>query len=107
MIATIFHSGKEYKVDFFKPIDISMPLTADAASASAWYVGPMKLEPVVMGDWVGDVNREAAGLGNGTQVADSHALHSVDCTARRPVDCRNRPHSGSDGQRRASVRIAG
>lgn len=57
MIATIFHSGKEYKVDFFKPIDISMPLTDDAASTSAWYVEPMKLEPVVMGDWVGDVNR--------------------------------------------------
>lgn len=57
MIATVFHAGKEYRVDFFKPIDISMPLYAGADCASAWYVGPMKLEPVVMGDWVGDVNR--------------------------------------------------
>src|SRR6187397_33365 len=57
MIATIFHAGKEYKVDFFKPIDISMPLSTDGHSASAWYVGPMKLEPVRMGDWVGDVNQ--------------------------------------------------
>lgn len=57
MIATIFHSGKEYKVDFFKPIDISMPLSSSKDCASAWYVEPMKLEPVVMGDWIGDVNK--------------------------------------------------
>lgn len=57
MIATIFHQGREYKVDFFKPIDISMPLSTDAQSASAWYVGPMKLEPVTNGEWVGDVNQ--------------------------------------------------
>lgn len=57
MIATIFHCGKEFRVDFFKPIDISMPLSTDTHSASAWYVRPMKLEPVVMGDWVGDVSR--------------------------------------------------
>lgn len=56
MIATIFHQGREYKVDFFKPIDISMPLSTDVRSASAWYVDPMKLEPVRNGDWVGDVN---------------------------------------------------
>src|SRR5688500_17520123 len=57
MIATIFHAGKEYKVDFFKPIDISMPLSTDKQSASAWYVEPMKLDPVRMGDWVGVVNQ--------------------------------------------------
>lgn len=57
MIATIFHLGKEYKVDFFKPIDISMPLYAGKDCASAWYVEPMRLEPVVMGEWVGDVNK--------------------------------------------------
>ncbi len=57
MIATIFHAGKEYKVDFFKPIDISIPLRASKDCVSAWYVEPMKLEPVVMGEWVGDVNK--------------------------------------------------
>lgn len=57
MIATIFHLGREFKVDFFKPIDISIPLSASKDCASAWYVEPMKLEPVVMGDWVGDVNK--------------------------------------------------
>lgn len=57
MIATIFHAGKEYKIDFFKPLDISMPLYTGEDCASAWYVEPMKLEPVVMGNWVGDVNK--------------------------------------------------
>lgn len=57
MIATILHKGREYKVDFFHPIDISMPLHSGENCTSAWYVKPMKLEPVVMGDWVGDVNR--------------------------------------------------
>lgn len=60
MIATIFHKGKEYKVDLYKPIDISMPLYSDKSCASAWYVEPMKLEPVKMGDWVGEV---ASGAG--------------------------------------------
>lgn len=57
MIATIFHRGKEFKVDFFKPIDISIPLSTDKNCTSAWYVEPMKLEPVINGNWVGDVNK--------------------------------------------------
>lgn len=56
MIATVFHKGKEYKVDLFQPIDISLPLYSDKTCASAWYVEPMKLEPVRNGSWVGDVN---------------------------------------------------
>ena len=57
MIATIFHLGIEYKIDFFKPIDISMPLSTNTDATFAWYVDPMKLEPVVMGDWIGDVTK--------------------------------------------------
>jgi len=57
MIATIFHKGKEFKVDFFKPIDISIPLHSGNDCASAWYVEPMKLEPVTNGSWIGDVNK--------------------------------------------------
>ena len=57
MIATLFHKGKEYKVDFFQPIDISMPLSTNQNAASAWYVEPMKLEPVTNGDWIGDVSK--------------------------------------------------
>ena len=56
MVATVFHKGRDYRVDLFQPIDISMPLHTGADCASAWYVEPMKLEPVTMGDWIGDVN---------------------------------------------------
>lgn len=59
MIATLFHRGKEYKTDFFHPIDISLPLHTGTDCVSAWYVKPMTLEPVRMGDWVGDVNQGA------------------------------------------------
>jgi arylformamidase len=57
LIATIFHKGREHKVDLYEPIDISIPLHTGQNCPSAWYVEPMTLEPVVMGDWVGDVNR--------------------------------------------------
>lgn len=56
MIAKIFHSGKEYNIDFFKPIDISIPLKASDDCVNAWYVSPMKLEPVRTETWIGDVN---------------------------------------------------
>lgn len=55
MLATILHKGKEFKVDFFKPIDISIPLHANGPRA--WYVDPMKIEPVRNGDWIGEVNQ--------------------------------------------------
>lgn len=57
MIASIFHKGKDYKIDLYQPIDISMPLSANKNSASAWYVEPMKLEPVTNGNWIGDVSK--------------------------------------------------
>lgn len=57
MIANIFHKGRSYQVDLFKPIDISIPLTTERNCVSAWYVEPMKIEPVRNGDWVGDVNQ--------------------------------------------------
>lgn len=57
MLATIHYQGKECKIDLFKPIDISIPLHTGNDCVNAWYVPPMKLEPVVLGDWVGDVNK--------------------------------------------------
>lgn len=56
MVGTLLHLGKIFRVDFFQPIDISMPLYSSEECASAWYVPPVKIEPVRMGDWVGDVN---------------------------------------------------
>ncbi|MGZ3933318.1 MAG: cyclase family protein, partial [Bacteroidia bacterium] len=57
MIGSLFHRGKDYKVDFFQPIDISIPLHSDESCVSAWYVKPMQIEPVRMGDWIGDVSQ--------------------------------------------------
>jgi arylformamidase len=42
-------------MDFKDGIDISIPFTADPASASAWYVGPVKIEPVRANGFVGSV----------------------------------------------------
>ncbi|MBK9283094.1 MAG: cyclase family protein [Sphingobacteriaceae bacterium] len=57
MIGALFHKGKEFKIDFYKPIDISIPLHTGENCVSAWYVAPMKLEPVVNGQWIGDINK--------------------------------------------------
>jgi arylformamidase len=57
MFATISHKGKTIKVDFAQPIDISIPLHSGENCVSAWYVGPMQVEAVRMGDWIGDVNQ--------------------------------------------------
>lgn len=57
MIASVFHKSKDYKIDFYKPIDISIPLSTSANCVSAWYVNPMKIEAVENGEWIGDVNK--------------------------------------------------
>src|SRR5574337_1235334 len=55
MFATINHKGHTYKVDLSKPLDISIPISEH--SARAWYVEPVKFEPVRMGDWIGEVKQ--------------------------------------------------
>lgn len=57
MIAKISHKGKTYQTDLSKPIDISIPLRTGEENVSAWYVSPVKIEPVQNGDWIGDVNK--------------------------------------------------
>ena len=57
MIASILHKGESIKVDLSKPIDISLSLRAGENNVAAWHVGPVKIEPVRMGDWVGDVKQ--------------------------------------------------
>lgn len=57
MITTHTYNNKTYRFDLSKPIDISIPLRAGKKNVSAWYVPPVRIEPVVMGDWIGDVNQ--------------------------------------------------
>ena len=57
MVSKITHKGKSYNVDLAKPIDISIPLRAGDENVNAWYSAPVKIEPVRMGNWVGDVKQ--------------------------------------------------
>ena len=56
MIANITLENKTITVDLNKPIDVSMPLSSHEDSTSAWYVPPIKIEPVKTDQFVGDVN---------------------------------------------------
>lgn len=57
MIATITHKEQKIKVDLSKPIDLSLPLKHGENNPTAWYVPPVKMEAVVMGDWIGDIKK--------------------------------------------------
>ena len=57
MISKITHKGKAFQVDLSKPIDISIPLRVGEENVNAWYSNPVSIEPVRMGDWVGDVKQ--------------------------------------------------
>jgi len=57
MVSKITFKGKSYNTDLSKPIDISIPLRAGEENVNAWYTSPVKIEPVRMGDWVGDVKQ--------------------------------------------------
>ena len=46
MIASIQTNSKKYKIDFTKPIDISIPLNASSTNVSAWYVDAPRIEPL-------------------------------------------------------------
>lgn len=56
MLATISHAEKSYQADLSKPVDISIALRKGTENVNAWYGDPVKIEPVRIGDWVGDVN---------------------------------------------------
>lgn len=51
----IKHKGKSYKGDLSKPLDISIPLKSGDNNVSAWYVDPVKIEPVRTEQFTGSV----------------------------------------------------
>ncbi len=59
MFVSIQHKGKAYKADLSKPIDISIPLRAGIHNVNAWHAEPVKIEPVRLGSWVGEVKSGA------------------------------------------------
>lgn len=57
MKATIYHHSKDYTIDLSRPLDISIPLCAGTGHVNAWWAEPVRIEPVRMGDFIGDVNQ--------------------------------------------------
>lgn len=49
--------NNEHFIDTSEGIDISIPLSAATDSVRAWYCDPVKIEPVVNGNFIGDVNQ--------------------------------------------------
>ena len=54
MKATITHNKTTFSVDLSKPIDISIPLSADK-NPLAWYLDPLEITAVKNDDWIGNV----------------------------------------------------
>jgi len=59
-LATFQLNGIEYKIDLSKPLDISIPLKSGPENPNAWYIDSPRIEPVVLGDWIGNVKSGAS-----------------------------------------------
>ncbi len=46
MIAEISHHGRTFKVDLARPLDLSLPLRDGEPQVRAWWVDPVRMEPV-------------------------------------------------------------
>lgn len=57
MLIEVFINENKYRIDLSKPLDISIPLRAGEPNVNAWYVKPVEITPVEIGNWIGDVNR--------------------------------------------------
>lgn len=55
MEAILKINDKQYKIDLSKPIDLSIPLHSGKDNVSAWYVNPVKIEPVMTEQFTGSV----------------------------------------------------
>ncbi|MEQ8623649.1 MAG: cyclase family protein [Vicingaceae bacterium] len=55
MKTTIQKNSKDYLTDLSQPLDISIPLRIGAENVSAWYVDPVKIEPVRTDQFTGAV----------------------------------------------------
>ena len=60
MIATIETNSKKYKIDFSRPIDISIPLIASKNNVNAWYLDEPTIKPVQDEGWTASVKEGAS-----------------------------------------------
>jgi len=54
--AILTSKDQTFKIDFSKPIDISITLTNTDENPIAWYIEKPEIEPVRFGDWIGKVS---------------------------------------------------
>lgn len=60
MNAIVHYNGNDYTINLKSPVDISLSLSPESGHVLAWYLSPLTIEPVRMGDWVGEVKQGAA-----------------------------------------------
>lgn len=49
------HRNQDYRVDFSRPLDISIPLKQGLETVNCFYAPPAEFEPVITGDFTGSV----------------------------------------------------
>ena len=77
MIAEIYHNQKIFKIDFSKPLDISLSLRGDDKNPIAWYLGAPIIQPVRDGDFIGKVSEGASVNFNNIQFnPHGHGTHT-------------------------------
>ena len=77
MQATININNQLIEVNLSKPLDISIPLSAATKNPLAWYIDKPEISPVVMGDWVGSVEKGASVNFNNIQFnPHAHGTHT-------------------------------
>ncbi len=54
------YDGVNYETDLHIGEDLSIPLEAGPGHVTAWYVDPIRIEPVKMGEWTGEVRHGAS-----------------------------------------------
>ncbi|GER60429.1 arylformamidase [Patiriisocius marinus] len=77
MRATLKIKNKQVTVNLSKPLDISIPLSAETKNPLAWYIDKPEISPVIMGDWVGSVENGASVNFNNIQFnPHAHGTHT-------------------------------
>jgi kynurenine formamidase len=77
MLATVQYNSRKLKIDFSKPLDISIPLEASKNNVNAWYVGEPRIEPEKDGEWVAAVSEGASVNFNNIQFnPHAHGTHT-------------------------------
>lgn len=56
MRVTLEHNGTSFSADLSEGIDLSIPVSVDGR-LNAYHANPVRMEPFVMGDWVGAVKQ--------------------------------------------------